>query len=190
MLYDVLKTIAYLIHRWIFRVEVKGIECVPRDKPFILASNHISNLDPVTVGSVVPFQMKYLGKEELFKNKMFGNFLRAIGVVPLKRGKTDIGTMRTALKILKKSPLLVFPQGRRSVDYNSFKSGVGFLCKKSGVPVIAAKVYGTDKILPPGGKRIRIAKARVVFAEVKNIKDNDSYEDITRKVVEKIKSLR
>lgn len=173
----------------LFKIEIKGRQSFPKNEPFILASNHISNLDPVVVGVGCPSKLAYLAKEELFKNKLFGFYLKALGCIPLKRGQSDVGVLRKAINILKEKPLVIFPQGGRAESYDTFKSGVGFLQKKTGVPVIAAKVYGTDQILPKGAKFFKKGKAKVIFAKVQHINKEDSVEDIAAKVMEKIKSL-
>lgn len=189
MLYDFLKFLAFCILKIFFAFRVERQEIIPRTQPFLLASNHISILDPIVVGAAVSVKMAYVAKEELFKNKWFAFLLRNIGVIPLARGKSDIGAIRISLRILKCKPLLIFPQGTRSREYDSFKSGVGFLCKKGKVPVFAAKVYGTDKILPKGRGWFKRGKIKVVFCKVDSIEKEDSYEEITRKVVAVIKSL-
>lgn len=189
MLYDFLKFLAFVLLKLFFSFRVERREIIPRDQPFILASNHISILDPIVVGSAVPVKLAYVAKEELFNNKWFAWLLRNIGVIPLDRGKSDIGAVRVSLRILKHKPLLIFPQGTRSNEYDHFKNGAGFLCKKGKVPVFAAKVYGTDKILPKGRGWFKRGKIKVVFCKMDSIEKNDSYEDITRKIVEMIKSL-
>lgn len=189
MLYDFLKFIAVFILKTFFVFRVERGEIIPHDRPFLLASNHISILDPIVVGSAVPVKMAYVAKEELFNNRWFALLLRNIGVIPLDRGKSDVGAIRISLRILKTKPLLIFPQGTRSHEYDRFKSGAGFLCKKGRVPVFAAKVYGTDKILPKGRGWFKRGKIKVVFGKVDSIEKDDSYEDITRKVVDVIKFL-
>ena len=67
--------------------------------------------------------------------------------------------------------------------------GVGFLYKKTKLPIIAAKIYGSDKILPKGTKFIKRGRVKVIFAQVRGIKDTDNIEEITLKVGEKIKNL-
>lgn len=189
MLYDFLKFLAVFILKTFFAFRVEHGEIIPRAQPFLLASNHISILDPIVVGSAVPVKLAYVAKEELFNNKWFAWLLRNIGVIPLDRGKSDIGAIRVSLRILKNKPLLIFPQGTRSNEYDHFKNGAGFLCKKGKVPVFAAKVYGTDKILPKGRGWFKRGKIKVVFGKVDNIEEDDRYEDITRKVGEALKSL-
>ena len=180
-----------VFYRIFFNIEVTGKDSLPpKGTPFILASNHLSNLDPPLLGVLVaPLKLVYLAKEELFKNKVFGFILSAVGCVPLKRGSSDIRAVRTALKALKQKPVLIFPQGTRSQDYDNFTDGIGFLCKKSEVPVVAAKIEGTDKALPKGAKFVKRVKIRVSFALVKDIKGSDSYQEISAKVMETIRNL-
>lgn len=189
MIYEICKALCKLILKFYCKIEVKGQELFPRQGPFILAANHISNLDPFVVGTLCPRQLYYLAKEELFENKFWGWLLRNINVIPLKRGHGDLRVMRTALRVLVKDPLVIFPQGTRSESYDDVKSGVGFLYKKAKVPIVVAKIYGTDKMLPKGSTRIKSGKVSVIFTKIDEINDKDSYEKIAVKIIEKIKVL-
>ncbi|MBU0694346.1 MAG: 1-acyl-sn-glycerol-3-phosphate acyltransferase [Candidatus Omnitrophica bacterium] len=189
MVYSLVKFLAAFFLKWLFKIEVKGKDIFPRNCPFILASNHSSYLDPLVLGSVCPRQLRFLAKEELFKNKLFALFMKALGVIPIARGKGNLGIMRRALGILKEKPLVIFPQGTRTLDYEKFKAGIGFLYKKSNVSIVAAKIYGTDEILPPQAKFIRKGKIKVIFDTVGSIDELDNYQEIASKVIDKIKSL-
>lgn len=190
MIYEISKNIALLILKLFFKIEYVGRDSFPKDKrPFILASNHASNIDPFAVGAGCPHQLTYLAKEELFKNKLGGAYLKRLNVIPLQRGKNDLKTMRLALGLLKTRSLLIFPQGTRSQDLDSFKSGVGFLSKKAGVPVVAARIEGSGQVLPKGARFFKSGRVKVTYSPVDTITELDSYEDIALKVVEKIKSL-
>ncbi|UCC94411.1 MAG: 1-acyl-sn-glycerol-3-phosphate acyltransferase [Candidatus Omnitrophota bacterium] len=189
MLYRVIKFLSFGILVLFFKLEVRGRGVFPRNKPFILASNHLSNLDPVILGTVCPRKLNFLAKEELFTKKLFAFFLKNVGAIPLKRNSPDIRSIRLAMRILKRKPLVIFPQGQRGADYDRFRAGVGFLYKRTSVPIIAAKIYGTNTIMPKGNKIPKRGKVKVSFERVSNFKGRDSYEDIASKVIETIKSL-
>ncbi|MCM8819566.1 MAG: 1-acyl-sn-glycerol-3-phosphate acyltransferase [Candidatus Omnitrophica bacterium] len=172
-----------------FGFKVEGKEVFPKNKPFILASNHLSNLDPVVIGAACPYKLYYLAKEELFRNKLFAFLIKKLNAIPLSRKKADLGVLRSVLKILEEKPILIFPQGTRSQNFNNFKAGVGFLYKKTVLPIIVAKIYGTDKVLPKGAKFLKKGKIRIVFDEVTSLDKAETAEEITKKVIEKIKSL-
>ena len=55
--------------------------------------------------------------------------------------------------------------------------------------MIAARIYGTDKVFPKGAKFPRRGKIKVIFSKVQTIDQEDTYQDISRKVMEVIKNL-
>jgi 1-acyl-sn-glycerol-3-phosphate acyltransferase len=153
--------------RWlmmaVWRLKVSGLEHVPASGAVIIASNHISFIDPPLVGwAALPVRsLRYLAKMELFRIPLLGWFMRNVGCIPLDRGRADIGAVRTALDVLGRGRgLLVFPEGTRSKDGRPGRprGGVGFLAGKSGAPVIPARVVNTDRLL-------RLAPLEVRFGE-------------------------
>jgi len=189
MLYRISTTLVYIFLKLFFNLEIKGKESFPKNSHFILASNHLSNLDPPVLAASCPCKVSFLAKEELFNNRIASFYLKDVGAIPLKRDGSDIVAVRIALRIVKDKSLIIFPQGTRGVSIDSVNSGVGFICKKAKVPVIAARIYGTGKVLPKNAKFFRKGKIKVIFSRVKNIGDDDTSESITRKVMETIKNL-
>lgn len=189
MLYRSSTFLVYWFLKLFFGLSIIGRDAIPCKGSFILASNHLSNFDPPLLAASCPRQIGFLAKEELFHNRSFRFYLHRVGAIPLQREKADITAIRLALRILKQKPLLVFPQGTRGADFNQSRAGVGFLAKKAGVPVVAAKIRGTDKALPKGAKRFRRVKISVSFARVNSITPEDTYEIATAKVLATIQSL-
>lgn len=173
-----------------FHLKIENSQILPKKGPFILASNHISNLDPPVVGATCPPLLNFLAKEELFYNKLGGWYMRRLNTIPLNRKSGDIGALRLALKILKTKPLAVFPQGTREESLDDFKSGVGFLYKKTRVPLFVARVFGTEEILPKGASFFKPGTIRIVFGSVEGLDLQDSYEEVALKVMKAIKSLK
>ncbi|MCK4917549.1 MAG: 1-acyl-sn-glycerol-3-phosphate acyltransferase [Candidatus Omnitrophica bacterium] len=190
MLYKISAIVFFILFKILFKLEIKGRKCLPKDQPFILAANHLSNLDPLVVGvAAYPQKIHFMAKEELFSNKISSFIYRQLGVMPLKRSSTDISALRMALKTLKTGSIGIFPQGTRSLNFEKVSSGVAFLQKKAKVPIIAAKIYGTDKALPKGAKFFKKEKVKIVFGKVDNIENSNTYDEIVLKVVNKIKNL-
>ena len=48
----------------------------------IIAANHISANDPPFLGGIIPREIFYLAKSELFKHKLFGKILKHFNVIP------------------------------------------------------------------------------------------------------------
>lgn len=109
--------------RWIFRIIFKLFvrttvfypEKVPAQGPVVVVSNHESMLDMFLIGYRVPRYIKWMAKEELFKNKLFGKLLMSLGAYPVKRGSRDVGAARTTKELLERGEIIgIFPQGTRS----------------------------------------------------------------------------
>jgi 1-acyl-sn-glycerol-3-phosphate acyltransferase len=189
MIYSFTSASLLVFFKLFFKLKIKGRDSIPAKGPFLLAVNHVSNLDPLVVGGSCRRPLHYLAKKELFINPLMDIWMRMHNCTPLNRQGSGAGALKQALKVLKVHPLLIFPQGTRTQDMDSFKSGVGFLAKKANVPVVAARIYGTDKILPKGAKYPQKGKIKIVFGRVDTIAPEDDFEQIAAKIIAKIKSL-
>ena len=68
------------------RIEVLGIETVPRGGPLLLVANHGSALmDPLLLLVMVPRAIAFLAKHTLFAMPVVGFVLRRIGGIPVYR---------------------------------------------------------------------------------------------------------
>jgi cytidylate kinase len=112
-----------------------------RGKPIILAFNHRSNFDVVSLFMTFPTRtFHFIGKESLFKNGTFLNWgLRCLNGFPLRPGN-DMAVIRHSLNILKcGDSLSIFPEGRRNFnaeDALAVRNGTAMIAIKSGVPVV------------------------------------------------------
>ena len=153
-LYRCAQTISFLYFKIFHCFRVSGLEHVPSDGAFLLASNHVSFFDPPALGCRVPRDLHYFARKSLFKG-LLGKLITALNSIPVDRGSSDVSSFKKALKVLEKgSPLLVFPEGTRSLDgsLQSAKAGVGLLAIKAKVPILPARVIGGFDILGKGRK--------------------------------------
>ncbi len=120
-------------------------ENVPRTGGVIFAFNHTSNWDPVIAGITSKRHIRFMAKEELFKNPIFGAIIKGLGAFPVHRGAGDIGAMRAAFKILGEgSAMLMFPEGRRIKDGRRVKAkpGIVVIAQRAKVPIIPVCIDG------------------------------------------------
>jgi len=55
-----------------------------------------------------------MAKEELFRIPLVSSFIKSLGAFPVKRGKGDVGAIKTALKLLEEGHIVgIFPEGTR-----------------------------------------------------------------------------
>jgi 1-acyl-sn-glycerol-3-phosphate acyltransferase len=164
--YAFAKLVCWLAFRIGFGLQVQGQAHVPRHGAFLLASNHLSFLDPPLVGAACPRRLWFLARDDLFEHPLLGTLLRMLDVMPLKRGESDVATIRLALHHLKRGhPVAMFPEGGRQLSgaIGASKRGIGLLAAWARVPIVPVVVQGTFDALPPTASRPRPAKIRVAF---------------------------
>ena len=141
MFYNCAKAIVWFILKLPFKIKVTGLENVPDEGGYILASNHRCLIDPIFIAAELKHRVYFMAKKELFWFP-FSLLLRALGAFPVKRGEGDHSAVEKADNIIKEKKILgIFPEGTRS------KSGEP-LRPKSGIAVIAKDTKAD--VLPVG----------------------------------------
>jgi len=155
------------------RLQIIGRQHLPAHGPFILAANHCSHLDAVTL--VAAFRPRHRERafpiaagDVFFQTKAVSVF-SAIGLnaLPMWRkncGPHALADLRRKLEE-EKCIYVIFPEGSRSRDGRmaSFKHGLGMLVAGTRVPVVPAFIAGTFEALPPHRKIPRPARIKIVI---------------------------
>lgn len=148
-LFDFGKAITYPLARVLFRIRYEGLQNIPRDKGFILACNHRSYWDPLFIAHKVPQRLRYIAKQELFRNRFFGGLLLKLGAFPVERGAGDSGALDRSAQIVSEGGVLtIFPEGTRSRDGKPLRarSGVAMIAGRSGADVLPCAVVYEGKL--------------------------------------------
>jgi 1-acyl-sn-glycerol-3-phosphate acyltransferase len=149
---------ARTLARCFTRVRVEGdFDAIPREGPLILASNHISNADPVIVGAWftprLGRRVHWLGKREMFDWPVVGWMARNGGVVPVDRARADVEAFRLAERVLDAGHvMMVFPEGTRSPtgQLQRPKDGLAMLALRTNAMIVPIGVSNTDRVWPKG----------------------------------------
>lgn len=199
MFYIIIKWTLFIIARFFFRFEVIGEENIPKEGGIIIASNHISYLDIPFLGCGINRKADFIGKSELFKNRIVGWVFKKLGAFPIKRGKIDRGAISEAVLRLRKGRVIViYPEGTRSKDgrLSEPKAGIGMVIARSGAKVIPAFILGTDLVLPKGARWIRFNPVKLYlgrpldFSCLINIKKGrELYREISEEIMRGIEEL-
>jgi 1-acyl-sn-glycerol-3-phosphate acyltransferase len=164
--YATMKMLAVALMRLLFRVEARGTEHVPATGALLIVANHSSFLDPPLVGGMVPRQLTFLAKAELFAVPILGPLIRRLGAYPVNRDGPDLAALRASQRALAEGrAVLVFPEGTRGDEgqLREAKPGAALLAVQSGVPVVPAYVSGSGRAWPRGRRLPRPAKVVVTF---------------------------
>jgi 1-acyl-sn-glycerol-3-phosphate acyltransferase len=125
----------------------------------------MSNWDAVILACVTKRPMTFVAKKELFDVPVLRAFLKALGVEPIDRGKSDLLALKTILSILKDgNSIFMFPQGTRHPGKNpegtEVKCGISMMVKHTKATVLPIGIYTKDyKIKPFRKVYVNIGKA-------------------------------
>jgi 1-acyl-sn-glycerol-3-phosphate acyltransferase len=167
------------------RWTIEGGHRIPVRGPVILASNHVSYLDPLIVAYVADRRhrkVRFLAKAELFDKRGLGWGLRRIRQIPVQRNTVDAAaSLDAAVAALEAGECVaVFPEGTISLDLEPMpgRTGAARLAALTGVPVTPVGLWGAHRILFKGRKprwRRGIAQTVVVGDPVRVTSDDDVY---------------
>ena len=182
-----------IIKLWI--KEIKGIENIPKEGPFILTPNHCSYIEHFMIGSIlVPYlnkKLHFIAKKEHFESisqsTWHGLWKGYVTYIPIDRKKGE-RAIKAAVSYLKKEAIIViYPEGTRSLTgkLQEGKTGVARLALWAKVPVVPLGIKGTFEILPKGKKIPRLKKASFSFGKPMYFKKYYS-KPITKKLLRSI----
>ena len=149
MVFHFVQAVAYIPGKIIFPAKIYGRKNLPKGKA-ILTMNHKSNIDAILM-VLGTYEKKYfLAKKELFKNKLMGGFIKAMGGIKIDRASADVTAIKNALTVLKKDKkLIIFPEGTRSksdeMNLGEVKNGSAMLAIKSKTPIVPVWIYNRPR---------------------------------------------
>jgi len=169
--YNLFYRLVQLIIRIVLKIngslKVYGTENVPEKGGVIIASNHISYLDPPLVGAVLPRVATFLARKGLFDVPVLG-WMISRSAFPIDRENPKPSSIREAVRRLKKGESIVlFPEGKRSEtgDLLEARRGVDVIAKISKAAIVPTLIVGSDKALPLKAKWLKRADISVVFGK-------------------------
>lgn len=162
------ESVQYRVVRWsvfhllvppLLRLRVIGRHHLPPQGPFIIAANHISEIDPPLLLSALPRRPRIMAKKELWDRWVTRTLMEFGHAIPVQRGGADRAALRAAeASLAAGEPFGVFPEGTRVRGGRLARGmpGVGLIAQRAGVPVVPVAIEGTDKLLAGGRPRFRV----------------------------------
>lgn len=178
----------------IFNVKIHpvGFENIPNDEPFLVISNHRSNMDPIVLEKLLrKYKLAFIAKHTLFKAPLIGNILTKTGYLKLDR--MDLGSGFEIVKYAQSYldigiSVGVFPEGTRGPDDHDmlpFKTGCFLIATKMRKPIVVTTLKGTHGI-----NEWRFIKNHHVHAKVLKVYRYEDYKDTNvNALAEEIRTL-
>lgn len=171
------------------RLEIIGLDNIPKDEPLIFVGNHRTYIDPPLIVVTAKRDMRFLAKEELYNNKFLAFLGWAFDAIPVKRNEKDVSAIKESLKSLKNGmSIALFPEGTRNglAKGEKAKDGVAFFAVRSGAKVLPCGIKGGTK----GDRKAIIKYGKPLdFSQYKGCKDKETLDKITDEIMENIIEL-
>jgi long-chain acyl-CoA synthetase len=155
-----------------FQLTVRGMENLPEKGPYLLCSNHESYLDPIILGSVLPWNVFSktfaLGTSDIFGAGIMRRVARWARVVVLDPDANLIPAMRAGAYGLRQGRvLMLYPEGERSNTGEPvvFRKGAAILSVHEQAPIVPIAINGFYEAWPRHKKLPKFTKLEMVVGK-------------------------
>ncbi len=188
--------------KFLWRMEVTGLENIPDDGAAVLCPNHMAAIDSFILPAVLPRGIRYVGKAEYLDDWKTAKLFPALGMIPIDRRGGDHATaaLDAARHVLNLGGLFgIYPEGTRSRSGKLHKghTGAARLAIETGSPIIPVGLIGTVDIQPPDSAKpnffrtvnINVGKPIDVARYKNRIGDRAVYREVIDEVMFEIQTL-
>lgn len=149
---SLLRVIFSTLFRLLARVNVEGIENVPEEGGYIVATNHLSILDaPLMYVVLNRYDLTALVTKKHQKNPILRWLINAVGGIWLNRDEADTRALRSAQAHLESGGVLgIAPEGTRSPTHSLLpaKTGVAYMADRTQALIVPVAYIGTERAIP------------------------------------------
>jgi len=201
VVFFVLSRFVYLFALDSFDFRVRGVENLPPTGPFLLCSNHQSYIDPILLGSCLPWTVFRdtcsLGTSEIFGKGFMRQLARWLRVVVLDPDANLVPAMRAGAFALNHGRvLLLYPEGERtnSGDLTVFRKGAAILSIYTQTPIVPVAIDGFYEAWPRHKKYpklvpLRLAIGKPITPPPRSDANETSYERLTAELKSTIATM-
>jgi 1-acyl-sn-glycerol-3-phosphate acyltransferase len=144
-----LRFLAWLIARALYRVRVQGLERIPVAGPALVVCNHVSFADALVLSAAVPRPMRFVMEAAIFRIPLANLVFRAMKAIPIANAREDRAVREAAfaqiLAELRAGALVcIFPEGHLTTDgaVAEFRPGLMRVMQEFPVPVVPVGLSG------------------------------------------------
>ena len=140
-----------------WRLHISGETIANPRHPYVVVSNHKSLAD-IPLISNLPWEMKLMGKVELFRLPVVGWMMKLAGDIAVDRKIARSGAqalLRAQHYLERKCSVMIFPEGTRTLDgrVRPFTDGAFHLAIRSKMPILPLAIEGSRECIPKNSWR-------------------------------------
>ena len=178
---------------FLIKMTINGKKNLPKNGPYILAPNHIDDIDPFPLAGAVNKPITFLMAQDQAKIKWYKYWAPwSYGTLLIDRKKIQPSTIKAVHKQIKKKEIIcIFPEGTTvGSGLKKAKNGASFFAARHEIPIIPVAISGTEKVLS-AIKRFQRAKVTLSFGEpiIAKKEDIKKLNELTAQTMEAIKKM-
>lgn len=130
----------------LYKIEVNGLNNIPKEENYLLAGNHLNILDSWLLMSVLDTELRFMVDKKLYRYKLWEKFFRSLGTFPIDPEKADIKAVKTSIDLIKEgNKVVIFPEGKthKIIESVPFKPGVAAIAKIAKTSLIPFGIAGS-----------------------------------------------
>ena len=127
-------------------LKVYDKEKLPKDKGYVLACTPTGWIDILWLGvSVLPKQVHYMAKQELFETKFLNWLMVHLNAFPVDRDNPGPSSIKTPVRLIKDKNIVgIFPSGTRTTEDVPLKRGAVTIASHAKAPIVPAAYVGPN----------------------------------------------
>ena len=144
-----MRFIAWLLVRALYRVRVTGVEHIPETGPAVVVCNHVSFVDAVVLMGSSPRPIRFVMDHQIFRVPVLSFIFRTSRAIPIAPRRENPALMERAFEqvgaALDADDLVgIFPEGgiTRDGEIAEFRPGITRILERNPVPVIPTALRG------------------------------------------------
>ncbi len=170
------------------RMEVKGAENLPLDRPCIIAPNHQSFLDGPLVAAALPTKVLYksyfYAKEDHVKGTLSKAYASHTNIILMERSNLRNSILKLSQVLRNGKNLIIFPEGSRTKNgkVGKFKKSFAILSEELQIPIIPVRISGAYESLSRNSAIIKPHKIVLEFLPAVIPEEGITYDELSEKV--------
>lgn len=172
LLYRTMKSLAWIVTKLCFRVEIVNPEKLELGGAVVIAPNHVGYLDPLFIYAAFPARLirrtHFIAFAEILSKPHLAWLALISRLILTGNAETTVDSLRRARQALAKGDAVcIFPEGSRSPSSRLMppRPGAGILSAEAQAPILPVLIEGGERVTSPRFPGLHFPKVRLVIGD-------------------------
>ncbi len=142
--YCAMHTLCWLLLKCGYRIQIRGLENIPKEGGVLLISNHVAYADVLVMGVMSHRPVRFLSWEGFERHKFIGFMCRLMGTIPVSETKAKEAIVKSGEALARGEIVCIFPEGSltRNGGMMQLRKGFELIARRGGAPIVPVAIDG------------------------------------------------